>query len=61
MNNDALHREVDELFRQAKVLREDGRYTESMNALRAAADLINRCVGGQQRSSADPPGKAPVG
>jgi hypothetical protein len=42
MQNTSLQHEIDEMFRQSQSFREAGQYTESMQALRTAVELINR-------------------
>lgn len=54
MRESTLQREINEWFRQSQVLREEGRFAESREALLTAAELINRYAADRPREPDEP-------
>jgi hypothetical protein len=60
MRDSSLQHELDDLFRRAESLREEGRYAESVGALLAAVGLIDRYSDDPPHYPAEPMGARPV-
>jgi len=56
MRSSSLQDALDELVRRSQSLRDEGRYAESVLALLAAAELMNRYTDDQPSAPGVPPG-----